>query len=250
MNFLFTHLPVDGHLDCFHFFTSMTHFLVTWIVKNLPAKQETQVSSLSREDSLQKGMATHSSILAWRMPWTEEPGGYSPWSHKQLDTPEWLTLFTFSWHIHIQFLWTVFISLGMEHWMESLGHIIRCWTFKETARLLYRVTASFYPPHLSPPPHLDSWETYWEKGMWLVYLFSPLLHGSLACLSICVHAESLQLCPSLCDPMDCSLPGSSVGFSRQESWSRLPCPPLGDLPYPGVELVSRVSCIDTQVLHH
>ena len=44
-------------------------------VKNLPAMQETQVSSLRREDPLEEGMATHSSVLAWRIPWTEEPGG-------------------------------------------------------------------------------------------------------------------------------------------------------------------------------
>ena len=44
------------------------------MVKNLPAMQETQVLSLSREDPLEKGMATHSSILAWRIPQTEEHG--------------------------------------------------------------------------------------------------------------------------------------------------------------------------------
>ena len=44
-------------------------------VKNLPAMQETWVQSLGQEDPLEKGMATHSSILAWRTPWTEEPGG-------------------------------------------------------------------------------------------------------------------------------------------------------------------------------
>ena len=44
-------------------------------VKNLPAMQETGVKPLGREDSLEEGMATHSSILAWRIPWTEEPGG-------------------------------------------------------------------------------------------------------------------------------------------------------------------------------
>ena len=43
-------------------------------VKNLPAMQETQVQSLSWEDPLEKGLATHSSILAGRIPWTEEPG--------------------------------------------------------------------------------------------------------------------------------------------------------------------------------
>ena len=45
------------------------------MVKNLPAMQVTQVQSLSWEDPLEKGMATHSSILAWRIPLTEEPGG-------------------------------------------------------------------------------------------------------------------------------------------------------------------------------
>ena len=44
------------------------------MVKNLPAMQETQVQSLGQEDPLEKGMATHSSIFAWRIPWTEEPG--------------------------------------------------------------------------------------------------------------------------------------------------------------------------------
>ena len=44
-------------------------------VKNLPAVQETQVQSLGWEDPLEEEMATHSSILAWRMPWTEGPGG-------------------------------------------------------------------------------------------------------------------------------------------------------------------------------
>ena len=44
-------------------------------VKNLPAMQEIYIRSLDQEDSLEKGMATHSSILAWRIPWTEEPGG-------------------------------------------------------------------------------------------------------------------------------------------------------------------------------
>ena len=45
------------------------------VVKNQPAKQETWVPSLGQEDPLEEAMATHSSILAWRTPWTEEPGG-------------------------------------------------------------------------------------------------------------------------------------------------------------------------------
>ena len=48
---------------------------------NLPAVQETWVRSLGQEDPLEKEMATHSSIFAWRIPWTEEPGGYSSRCH-------------------------------------------------------------------------------------------------------------------------------------------------------------------------
>ena len=49
--------------------------MVAQTVKNLPAMQETWVRSLGWEDALEKEMATHSRILAWRIPWTEEPGG-------------------------------------------------------------------------------------------------------------------------------------------------------------------------------
>ena len=45
------------------------------MVKHLPAMQETQVQSLGKEDPLEKGMTTHSNVLAWRIPWTMEPGG-------------------------------------------------------------------------------------------------------------------------------------------------------------------------------
>ena len=50
-------------------------FPVAQTVKSLPAMQETPVRSLGQEDPLEEEMATHSSILAWRIPWTEEPGG-------------------------------------------------------------------------------------------------------------------------------------------------------------------------------
>ena len=60
-------------------------------VKNLPAVQETRVRSLGWEDPLEKGMATHSSILAWRIPWTKEPGRLQSMGHKESDTTEQLT---------------------------------------------------------------------------------------------------------------------------------------------------------------
>ena len=49
--------------------------VVQTMVKDLPAMQETRLQSLGREDALEKGTASHFSILAWRIPWTEEPGG-------------------------------------------------------------------------------------------------------------------------------------------------------------------------------
>ena len=58
-------------------------------LKRLPAMQETQVPSLGQEDLLEQGMATHSSIVTWGIPWTEEPGRlYSPWGRKDSDTTE------------------------------------------------------------------------------------------------------------------------------------------------------------------
>ena len=58
----------------FHFLSYHLGSLVAQAVKNLPAMQETWVLFLALEDSLEKEMATHSKILAWRIPWTEEPG--------------------------------------------------------------------------------------------------------------------------------------------------------------------------------
>ena len=67
--------------------------LVAPMVKNLPAMKETGVGSLNQEDPLEKGMATHSSMLAWRIPWTKElQTGYSPWGLKVLNVTERLTL--------------------------------------------------------------------------------------------------------------------------------------------------------------
>ena len=65
------------------------------MVKNTPAMQETQIQPLGQEDPLEKGMATHSSILAWRIPW-RSPGGYNPWGRKDSDTTEQLILSLFT----------------------------------------------------------------------------------------------------------------------------------------------------------
>ena len=67
-------LPVTPGISLFPTFAFRAS-LVAQRVKHLPAMRETWVRSLGQEDPLEKEMATHSSILAWRIPWTEEPGG-------------------------------------------------------------------------------------------------------------------------------------------------------------------------------
>ena len=76
----------------FHFLSPKVRgFPVGLAVKNWPAMQETpetQVRSLGQEDPLEEGMATHSNILAWRIPWPRSLAGYNPQGRKELDTTE------------------------------------------------------------------------------------------------------------------------------------------------------------------
>ena len=65
-------------------------FLGGSVVKNLPAN----AGDMGWEDPLEKEMATHTTILAWEIPWAEEPGGYSPWSHRESDTTEHICYYT------------------------------------------------------------------------------------------------------------------------------------------------------------
>ena len=80
------------------------HSLVAQMVKNLPAVQEIWVWSLGQEDPLEEGMATHSSILAWRIPWTEEPGGLQSMGSQRV-RHEWATNTP-----HANLLWGIFSS--------------------------------------------------------------------------------------------------------------------------------------------
>ena len=87
------HSSKASTLGCSAFFIVQLSYpfglpLATQRLKRLPPMQETQVQSLGQEDPLEKGMVTHSSILAWRIPGTEEPVGYRPWGHKESDMTE------------------------------------------------------------------------------------------------------------------------------------------------------------------
>ena len=79
----------------FRFFPLIAYYRVSQValaIKNLPANsgdlRETRIGSLDQEDPLDEGMATHSSILAWRIPWAEEPGGLQLVGHKVSDMTE------------------------------------------------------------------------------------------------------------------------------------------------------------------
>ena len=76
----------QGHQLPMHFYHPCS--MVAQMVKNLPVMPETWVQCLGLEDPLEKEMATHSSILAWRIAWTEEPGGLQPWGHRESDRTE------------------------------------------------------------------------------------------------------------------------------------------------------------------
>ena len=78
-----SHVGFRAHLK------SVWASLVAQIVKNPPAMQETWVSSLGWEDPLEEGMATHSGILAWRIPWTEEPGGLRSIGSQRVGHDRW-----------------------------------------------------------------------------------------------------------------------------------------------------------------
>ena len=86
--------------------SSLHGTLVAQMVKNLPAMKETWVRSAGREDPLEEGMATHSSILAWRVPWTEEPGGLQSMESKRAGH---------DWPSNIPLLPYVFSCLSLKH---------------------------------------------------------------------------------------------------------------------------------------
>ena len=83
------------------------------MVKNLPAMQKTQVGSLDREDPLEKGMATHSRFLAWRITWTEDPGRLQSMGSQRVKQ-DWVTN-TFHFHTFMLTLMTLKICRPKSH---------------------------------------------------------------------------------------------------------------------------------------
>ena len=92
--------------------------LMAQTVQNPPAVQETWVQSLGQEDPLEKEMATHSSILAWRIPWTEQPGGLPSMGSQELNMTKWLILLGGEGkRVELNSLWGVLSCSHMFHYV-------------------------------------------------------------------------------------------------------------------------------------
>ena len=121
----FSHLWLDvSCMDSMHRYLLITASLVDQTIKNLPALQETRVQPLGREDPLEKGMVIHSSILAWKIPRTEEPGGLSATVHgvAESDRPDRPTLTP---HNEVRVQW------GLQRWQDK-APVLKVTTLQET----------------------------------------------------------------------------------------------------------------------
>ena len=164
--------------------------------------QETQVLFLDQEDPLEKEMATHSSIVAWRTPWTEEPGGLQSIGLQESDTTEWLN----------------------HHQAVPSAELI---------------SLDFSLPNLGPGilPVLLSLQNLQIGGVgvgWVVFFFNFLISATfLEFFSLCSSFSRAQL---FVTPWTAAHHAPlSMRFSRQGYWSELPFPSPGDLPNPGIK---------------
>ena len=129
--------------------------LVAQMVKCLPAMRATQIRSLGWEDLLEKEMETHSSILAWRIPWTEELVCYSPWGCKELDTTEGLHSLTPSWQKPPKYCKVISLQLK---WINKLKRNSACQCRRPgfgtwVGKIPWRRAQQFTPAFLSGKLH-------------------------------------------------------------------------------------------------
>ena len=108
----------------FFFFCEIYASLVAQRLKRLPPMRETQVRSLGGEDPLEKEMAAHSSILAWRIPWTEEPGGLQSTASQRVGH-NWVTLLTYLLNSSYWLFFMHSVSLHSHLW-DGLS-LTWCW---------------------------------------------------------------------------------------------------------------------------
>ena len=135
------------------------------MVKNLPAKQETSVWSLDQEDPLEKGIATHSSILAWRIPWTEESGGLQSMGLQRV-RHDWATntdKIPFSSVRSVQLLSRVWLCDPMGS--SILGFPVHHQLLELTQTHVHRVSAAIQPSHPLSSPSPPAFKFSQHQGL-------------------------------------------------------------------------------------
>ena len=150
------------------------------MVKNPPAMQETWVQSLGWEDPLEEGMATYSSILAWKNPQGQRSlVGYSPQCRQELDTTEWLSIHT---HIHTRLYMLSFSLLGVNHTF-SVYYIIcaklntTIHLYSEKAMAPHSSTVAWKIPWMEEPGRLQSMGSLRVRHDWATSLsLSTFMH--------------------------------------------------------------------------
>ena len=194
------------------------------VVKNLPATQETRVWSLSWEDPLEKGTATHSSILAWRIPWTNSMG------HKGSDTSKWFSL---SKILLFKCIWVSANEVDetrayYTEWNESQGE----------KQILYGVVCMGYFSHYSTSSQVWDRRDQERENMENTNLLFPFLCESLWHVQLFVTAWTVAHQASL-----------SMGFFRPEtgviSMPSRRSSQCGDWTH-----ISYAFCIGRRVLYH
>ena len=231
--------------------------------------QEVWVQSLGQEDPLEKEMATHSSILAWPVPWTEETGGLQPigsqrvrhnWSMKHVH------LSTFLNDLHDVYKFRVFFSsLTESHWAHLVlqSHEVTSWMgfIKDNESRIRALTAvdvmcldSLWKlPQKTWAVSFHHRTNITQIMKMILYSRKSLGHGliSISSSAVLCSARSLSHVRLFETPwiVACQSP-LSRGFSRQEHWNGLPFPPPEDLPDPGIKSMCFVSCIGKRLLYH
>ena len=236
---------------------------VAQMVKNLPVMQGTKGQSLRREDPLQEEMATHSSILARRVPWTEEPGGQQSVGWQRVGN-DWAT------DTHKEYMWNLGKWYGSSYLQKRNTDTVlgkkhmdtkrKSWGWEggmnqeigiDTETLLRLCMKEIFNENLGTP-FSALWGPEWEGNpkergyvytcSWFTLLksgqtvetkdrFVNLLH---CCYS--VMSDSLQTPWTAAHQVPLSM-----GFSRKEYWSGLPFSPPGHLPDPGIKQASPAS---------
>ena len=147
--------------------------------------QEMQAQSLGREEPLEEEMATHSSILPWRIPWTEEPGGLQPMGSQRVRQDR--------------------SDAAQEHTLRG-----------RAGRQVRSCCPGFFGKLVMGGIQMKGWNSHWGRRSLGVILpdFHPSSIFARGEVDVC-ETSGAQSCLTLCNPMDCSPPGSSPALSTR-----------------------------------